>query len=86
MDDPRQNTLGVEEDPHRARHDRLAAAPLSTRAERVHIMMFVCGSDYGLKIIHFIKALLFHRSTHIHFHFVADKEARKRHFCDAIYI
>eukprot|EP01043_Picozoa_sp_COSAG02_P008857 COSAG02_NODE_291_length_25510_cov_9.433828_3_plen_84_part_00 len=39
-------------------------------------MMFVCGSEYGLKIMHFLKALLFHRSTHIHFHFVADKDAR----------
>jgi hypothetical protein len=44
--------------------------------EQVHIMMFVCGSEYGLKIMHFLKALLFHRSTHIHFHFVADKDAR----------
>jgi hypothetical protein len=44
--------------------------------EQVHVMMFVCGSEYGLKIMHFLKALLFHRSTHIHFHFVADKDAR----------
>ncbi len=42
----------------------------------VHVMMFVCGAEYGLKILHFLKALLFHRSTHVHIHFVADKEAR----------
>ena len=74
--DPNQNALPVEQDPHRARHDRLAGAAPSTRTERVHIMMFVCGASYGLKIMHFLKALLFHRSAHIHFHFVADKEAR----------
>lgn len=33
--DPLQNILRTEDDPHRARHDRLAVAPPTTRAERV---------------------------------------------------
>ena len=74
--DPAANTLPIADDPHRSRHDRLATAPLPTPGERVHVMMFVCGASYAPKIVHFLKALLFHRSTHVHFHFVADKEAR----------
>lgn len=79
--DPGLNALPGAADPHRSRHDRLqeapaAAAAMAAAGELVHVMMFVCGAEYGLKILHFLKALLFHRSTHVHFHFVADQEAR----------
>ena len=35
--DPSQNGLPTVEDPHRARHDRLAVAPPAARAERVAV-------------------------------------------------
>ena len=35
--DPSQNGLQIVDDPHRARHDRLAVAPQTTRAERVAV-------------------------------------------------
>jgi hypothetical protein len=42
--DPTQNQLAIAADPHRARHDRLAQRSPATAAERVHVMMFVCGA------------------------------------------
>jgi hypothetical protein len=80
--DPHLNRLAVEQDPHRARHDRIgnaqrAAATPPAPSGRVHIMMFVCGETYAPKIMHFLKALLFHRSTHLHFHFVGDADGLK---------
>ena len=35
----------------------------------------MCGDSYAAKIVPFLKALLFHRSTHLHFHFVVDSAA-----------
>jgi hypothetical protein len=46
--------------------------------ERVHILATICGGDYVAKCLPMLRSLLFHRTTPLTLHIIADHPARRK--------
>ena len=46
--------------------------------ERVHVLCTICGQDYVAKTLPMLRSLLWHRSTPLTLHIIADRPARRQ--------
>ena len=55
------------------------AVPVAQESdERVHILATICGGDYVAKCLPMLRSLLFHRTTPLTLHIIADHPARRK--------